>query len=185
LLSPASNSITTDYTPIFDWADATLSPDHYHFQLSTSSTFASTVIDDSAVPGSTYTPLSDLAPNSTFYWRVRSVNAAGSYSLWSAYRSIRTAVLPPSLSSPDHGATPTSLRPAFDWDDVPGATSYTIQISTNNMFTAFVVNASASTSSYTPSINLPTYKVLDWRVRANAPNGPSDWSEVRTFVIIP
>jgi hypothetical protein len=48
-----------------------------------------------------------------------------------------------------------------------------------------VINASPTTSTYTPSVNLATQRVFDVRVRANGPNGPSAWSPVISFIIIP
>jgi hypothetical protein len=78
----------------------------------------------------------------------------------------------------------TNRRPAFDWSDVAGATSYTIQISTNSLFTTFTVNTGTSGSTFTPTADLPLNKVLDWRVRANGTNGPSGWSEVRSILIV-
>jgi hypothetical protein len=46
------------------------------------------------------------------------------------------------------------------------------------------VNASTSPSSFTPTVDLPLGKVLDWRVRANGANGPGAWSEVRSILTV-
>jgi hypothetical protein len=64
-------------------------------------------------------------------------------------------------------------------------TNYTLQVSTNETFATYVINITVSGTDYTPTVNLPTGKVLDWRVRANGANGPSAWSEVSGFIIIP
>jgi hypothetical protein len=126
-----------------------------------------------------------LNNTATYWWRVRSLNAAGQYSLWSAVRTFRTAIAPPTLVSPADGSETTNRRPTFDWSDVPGATSYTLQVATNNLFTTFIINVSPSASTYTMTVDLPLNKVLDWRVRANGPNGPSAWSPVWSFLVVP
>jgi len=62
-----------------------------------------------------------------------------------------------------------------------GATSYTIQVSTNNTFTLLVVNATVTPSTYSSTVNLPV-GTLYWRVRANGLNGPSLWSVTRMLI---
>ena len=78
---------------------------------------------------------------------------------------------------------PRSLRPSFDWGDVsgPGAVTYTIQISKNNTFTQIVQTGNPVTSSYVPTADLPKNLPLFWRVQTKGANGPSAWSEVRSF----
>ena len=75
----------------------------------------------------------------------------------------------------------TTLRPVLDWGDVPGAVSYTVQVSTSSTFATLPVNATVPSSTYTPTISLPSGYVIFWRVRANGANGPSDWSTVILF----
>jgi hypothetical protein len=75
----------------------------------------------------------------------------------------------------------SNRKPAFDWADVPGATSYTIQLSTEPSFASLVVSATVAPSTYAITWNLPV-GTLYWRVRANGPNGPSSWSVTRSLV---
>jgi hypothetical protein len=183
LVSPATGSLAMTYTPVFDWGDATNGLDHYQVQIATNSSFGA-VAQDATVAASSYTPSPGLNPNATYWWRVRSYNAGGAFSLWSSVRTLRTVILVPSLLTPADGAIVTSLRPAFDWTDAAGASSYTLQVSTNAQFSSLVVNVSPTTSSYTPTANLPTNKVLDVRLRANGSNGPTAWTYL-SFIIIP
>ncbi|HTY38876.1 MAG TPA: T9SS type A sorting domain-containing protein, partial [Bacteroidota bacterium] len=60
----------------------------YHVQVSTSSSFASPLVDDSTVTTTSRT-VTGLALNTTYYWRVRSKNAAG-YSAFTNARSFKT-----------------------------------------------------------------------------------------------
>jgi len=80
---------------------------------------------------------------------------------------------PAALTLPANDATLQPNRPIFDWDDVPGAASYTLQVSTVNTFASFVLNQSTIESTYIPAKDLPANKLLFWRVIANGANGPS------------
>ncbi|MEW6239330.1 MAG: glycoside hydrolase domain-containing protein [Chloroflexota bacterium] len=186
---PANGSLTTDYTPRLDWKNVTVPAgtifDHYQIQVATDNTFTSLVLDETVpdVLVSEFTLATNLAPNTRYYWRVRSFNTAGHYSAWSAARNFRTAILPPALLTPVEGEILSNVRPPLDWEDVAGATNYTIQVSLSSTFSTKLVSKTALTSSYVPTVNLPVGVTLYWRVRANGANGPSLWSEVRSFTI--
>ena len=158
LLLPANGAITSDYTSTLNWSDSTVPAgttlDHYQLQVATDSAFTAIVIDEN-IPGltqSTFTPAADLNSNTRYYWRVRAFNAAEQYCLWSAARYFRTVPLTPVLLTPDDGATLSTLRPVFNWEDVSGVPGYTIHISRNNAFTSLVVNVNVTPSAYTPSV---------------------------------
>jgi hypothetical protein len=197
LLLPATNALTTDYTPRLDWGLVTLplgtTFGYYQVQVADNAAFITPVIDVGAGVLNDrlvheYTPGTELNPNTKYYWRVRAYNADGEYSAWSLVRAFRTALSAPVLSTPSNGAIATLLRPPFDWADVPGATSYTIQVSKNSMFTSLVVNKNTvgAVSNYTPLVNLPVNIPLYWRVRANGLNGPSLWSAPTwSFTVVP
>jgi hypothetical protein len=187
LVVPANGSLTADYTPRFDWLNSRLPAgatfDHYQVQVATDAAFGSIVVDED-VPGLTaseFTPADDLPANTTYSWRVRSFNAAGQYSGWSVVWRFRTAILPPALLLPSNGQVLTGLRPTFDWQDVPGASSYSLQVARDSAFSSLLVNAAISGSGYVPAANLPAGVTLYWRVRANGANGPSLWSGTATF----
>jgi Tol biopolymer transport system component len=87
----------------------------------------------------------------------------------------------PLLFQPNSMHQPHSLRPLFNWPNTYGATSYTLQISTNQNFTTLVLNMLVTPSAYVPTSDLPRNTLLFWRVRANGSNGLSGWSRVRHF----
>ena len=99
--------------------------------------------------------------------------------------STSTGPLPaPALVSPaaDARFSPgTSIT--FDWTDVSGAASYTIQIDDSDTFaTPQVVNVDTTVSQFVTS-TLPTTR-LWWRVRANSASGtPGSWSSARRFEV--
>jgi hypothetical protein len=68
----------------------------------------------------------------------------------------------------------------FDWSDVSGAASYTIQISTSSTFSSTVVTQTVTASQFVTS-SLPKADFF-WRVRANDPSSnPGAWSTSRGF----
>ncbi|MEK7328094.1 MAG: hypothetical protein AAB217_22860 [Chloroflexota bacterium] len=177
LLSPANNAQITDYMPTLDWSDSTGNFDHYRLQVDNNSDFLSPLVDDSTLTASNYAFGSALAGDETFYWRVRAYNNLNQGYGWSATFSFKTIVLPPSPVA----LNTNSLRPVFDWNNVSGADSYTIQVSTSQTFTTFIMNLIVSPSAYTPATDLPRGTLLFWRVKANGALGSSAWSRTRHF----
>ena len=178
---PANNALTTNYTPKLDWADAAPAIHHYQVQVATDKNFAVLVYDENNLPTSDFTVPSDLTSNTTYYWRVRSFNAIDGTLGWTAYRTFRTALLPPSLVSPVDGFASPELRPLFDWNDAPTATGYTIQIAKDTQFKTVVHTGNPVGSFYTPTVDLLKNATLYWRVLAKGANGPSLYSGYRSF----
>jgi len=89
----------------------------------------------------------------------------------------------PSLVSPANdarfapGATIT-----FDWSDVTGAASYTIEIDDSSTIAAPLVLSQTVTASQFATSTLPTRRMW-WRVRANNAAGAGAWSAVRRFEV--
>lgn len=71
----------------------------------------------------------------------------------------------------------------FDWTDVSGAASYTLQVSDQNSFPSpLIVNQTVTASQFATSA-LPV-KTMWWRVRANSSSGnSSNWSAARRFEV--
>ncbi|HEY4303516.1 MAG TPA: hypothetical protein VGM82_03570 [Gemmatimonadaceae bacterium] len=108
-------------------------------------------------------------------------------------------VLPPSSTTPPPNnpppaslSAPSLVSPAadarfakgstvnFDWSDVSGAASYTIQISDNDKFQSTLVSQTVTASQFT-SATLPA-KTLWWRVRSNSASGSSSgFTSARRF----
>jgi hypothetical protein len=71
----------------------------------------------------------------------------------------------------------------FDWGDVAGAASYTIQIDDDDRFPTPAVLTQTVTASQLATAALPA-RTMWWRVRANAPSGVAGpWSAVRRFEV--
>ena len=184
LVSPASNGLVHDYTPSLDWKDVTVPAsttfDHYRVQVANDFAFTSLLYDEEVAVSEFTIPL-PLAPNGKYYWHVAAYNTLGQYSSWSLTRAFRTAILPPDLLSPSDGEFLLTRRPSFDWTDVTGATSYSLQLSKVANFSSIYKTISSAVSSLTLTRDLPANTLFYWRVRANGTNGPSLWSPGRSF----
>ena len=89
------------------------------------------------------------------------------------------------LIAPTNGSTLLTNHPTFDWENLPTAIGYNIQIAKNNTFTQFVSNVNltgGTNSSYTPTTALTANTNMWWRVRAKLTQTTySAWSEIRSF----
>jgi hypothetical protein len=183
LLTPANGVIGQSLTPTLDWADLTGAAT-YKAEISTSNVFT-TITDSATVSISQYTvPAGKLSIGTLYYWRVfgkNTCNISPASTVW----NFTTAVNPPSaptLVSPANGAGCQSLNLTLDWSDIPGATSYNVQVSFVPTFATMVVNESNLTSSqYTVPSNLVNNSQFYWRVNSSNSGGTSAWSAVWSF----
>lgn len=76
------------------------------------------------------------------------------------------------LGSPGNAAIGVDGTPTFSWTPFMGATSYTVQVSTDPAFSTFVVDQSGLTAtSFTPPAALAPGAVFFWQVLAQGPTG--------------
>jgi hypothetical protein len=126
----------------------------------------------------------------------KTVTTTATAAITATYNSVsRSATL---TVTPNGGGTlpaPTLLAPAadarfapgvnitFDWTDVTGAATYTIQVDDQDSFTApFIVEQTLTTSQFSSS-TLPV-KTMWFRARANDASGnPGSWSPIRRFEV--
>ena len=90
----------------------------------------------------------------------------------------------PLLSSPLNGSTIQSTSLTFSWNSSSGATSYSLQIAQDNLFSNIVyyMNGIIDTSQQVTGLDDST--TYYWRVSATNSYGTSDWSNVNSFDII-
>ncbi|GIH05472.1 hypothetical protein Rhe02_35390 [Rhizocola hellebori] len=194
LLAPADGA-TLAQPVTFDWTDVTGAAS-YTIEVDEISAFGAPLILTASTTGSAFT--TSALPAGTWFWRARAVNPAGTPGPWSQVRTITVQAAPPpspSPSPPPGGPLPAPalLSPAsdarfapgavvaFDWADVTGAASYTIQIDDSDTFgSPLTLDLTVVVSQHTAS-GLPTQRMW-WRVRANASGGaPGTWSQARRF----
>ncbi|HVI71269.1 MAG TPA: hypothetical protein VM656_07270, partial [Pyrinomonadaceae bacterium] len=138
------------------------------------------------------------ASSATFSVNTSAVTANTSVTITATYsgvsRTTTLTVTPASTSTTSPLPAPSLISPAadarfspgtsitFDWTDVSGAASYTIQIDDSETFTSPLVNQNTTVSQFTTS-TLPTIRMW-WRVRANSASGTAgSWSPSRRFEV--
>ena len=186
LLSPANGASTGDRTPYLDWSKVTASSTvHYQIQVDNNADFSSPVVSKTWVSYSYYTVTTSLS-FSTYYWRVRSVDADGNLSAWTAPWSFRVAVAVPALVSPAAGAVVTDHTPYLDWSKVSASSTvhYRLQVDNDADFSSPVASKTwISYSYYTVAASLSHGKYY-WRVRAvDASGNMSAWTAPRSFTV--
>jgi subtilisin family serine protease len=184
LSSPAANATGQSLTPTLSWAASTGAVT-YNLQVSTSSTFATTLVNLTNL-ATTSRALSGLANSTVYYWRVSATNAVGT-SAWSAVRSFTTVAplaLPaaPTLSAPANNATNQLTATRLSWAAAARATTYEVQVSLVNTFTTTAFSRNGLTArNVTISPALAARTTYYWRVRAVNATGAGAWSATRQY----
>ena len=178
LVSPADNASGVNAPPTLVWNKA-LTATGYRLQVSTSSSFTTTVVDDSTITDTTK-QVGGLINQTQYYWRVRTLSAAGG-SGFSTARSFTTLLAAPTLVSPANTASNVPINARLSWAKIPGAAGYFVQVATNQNFTSGIAYSDSSiTDSTTVATGLSASTLYYWRVRTRdgGAGGPfsSTWS---------
>lgn len=158
----------------------------YRVQMSTSATFADTVVDDSTLTVLTKA-IGPLSTSKTYYWRVNAKNAGGT-GVWSSIWSFGT--VPPAAGvpvpvSPANSAQNQPLSLTLTWSSVTGTNTYRAQVATDTGFTSIVSDDSTLTATSKAIGPLSTGTTYYWHINAKNPGGTSAWSEKWSFATIP
>ena len=156
----------------------------YTFQISGQSDFA-TVLTTVAT-SDTFRPYYGLLGERTYYWRVNTVNPAGS-SVFSQPFSLTTGwPIAPILALPAHASTNIPLQPAFFWMKKDVAQTYQFQITNTSTFDSTTIihdtTITAPDTSFVYAGPALTPNVIHrWRVRASNNAGVGDWATAFAF----
>ncbi len=181
LITPINDSLDAPYSFLtFEW-NSIANANSYQIQYSTDNTFSSGV--------GTFTTsllnkdISNLQPNTDYYWRVRGANVNG-YSPWSTIWHFKTetaVLIAPTLIFPVDNATAIDYNSTdFSWNSVFGANGYIFEISTDNTFTSGVTSQNL-TGTTNNLIGLSPLTQYFWRVRATDGTTDGPWSSVWNF----
>ncbi len=182
LLSPANNATGVELSPTFVWNSAQGAV-NYQFQLSGQLDFDST-IEDQTLADTTAGVSSDLDFETNYYWRVRGIGAADTSDWSPVFAFITTADLPdtPILISPENNATDQETDITFIWEEISEATSYTIQISEEELFSSLFYDSTLTDTTILLE-NFAFNGTYYWRVKANNSSGEGNFSSHFTFTI--
>jgi len=156
-------------------------------------TLSSSKTSVATVPASLTVPAGATSAKATV--TSKTVTTTTTATITATYNSVsRNATLTVNPSSGGTLPAPNLLAPAadarfapgtnitFDWTDVTGAGTYTIQIDDQDSFASPLVNQTVATSQFSSS-TLPT-ATMWFRARANDASGnPGAWSAIRRFEI--
>jgi hypothetical protein len=183
LVTPADVATNISTTPILSW-NVVSGAATYRLQVSTSSTFASTIFNDSTL-ATTSQALSGLSVGTTYYWRVNAKNAAGT-GVYSSTWSFTTIAPPaaPVLVAPLTLAIVSTTTPTLSWNASTGAVTYRLQVSTDSLFASTIYNDSTLTGLLQSISGLTGGTTYYWRVNAKNANGTSVYSSVWSFTTV-
>jgi hypothetical protein len=181
LSSPSNGSTGVQTSPTLSW-NASTGAASYRLQVSTSPFFASTIVNESGITGTSF-DVTGLSNGTLYYWRVNATNAGGTsaYSTRWSFTTIAGAPSAPTLSSPANGATGVPTSPTLSWNASSGATSYHLQVSTNSGFSTTVVDQSGITGTSYGVTGLTDGTTYYWRVNATNAGGTSTYSAPWSF----
>ncbi len=179
-LSNAENAVFLEWT-------LTVEAELYELELATDPTFSSPLVHDSHVVDSNYA-VNQLDLGTTYFWRVRASNENG-VSEWSdiwAFTPSRIAEPPaaPRLLSPLTGRTGMPREVNLEWDAVPGAFSYHLQVSVEPNFWRNEVDLENLRDLKKDVTGLIFGYTYYWRVRASNAAGYSEWTRTWDFIVI-
>jgi formylglycine-generating enzyme required for sulfatase activity len=176
LYSPATMATKVALTQKLVW---TVSPKAaiYEVQVAMDTAFDTLVIDDSTLTDA-YRTISELAGNTTYFWRVRAINGSGP-SAWSSVWSFTTLIPAPTPKIPWGNAKDISVKPVLSWYPLSGNKClYAIQLGKADTVLIDTVTFDDSLSIPVPLAYVTTYC---WKVRAMYNKDTSAWSTQQTF----
>jgi hypothetical protein len=182
LVNPGDAATGVTINPTFSWSPE-INSSTYDFELYNGLT---NILTRNSL-ATTSTNVTGLLVNNTSYnWRVRGVNAAGSGPWQVSNRVFTTIVALPSaivLSSPSDAATGVVLSPTLSWDPDGGSDTYTLQVDTDPGFSspATISGISGTSQAVGPFAN---NLQLHWRVAGVNAAGTGPWSTARSFTTL-
>lgn len=185
LVDPPDGAIEISTTPTLNW-DSVQYAASFRIQLSTDSTFATTLINSAGLVFSQYNvPGGILNNNTRYFWRVNASNNAGTgpYSqVFDFTTVISPPVAAPTLLAPPNGAVNQPLNLTLDWNDVFGTTGYKVLLSTDSLFNTTLLDTTITASQIVVRSGLLSgSSVYHWRVRGFNVGGFGPWSVTWKF----
>ncbi|MFC2130852.1 T9SS type A sorting domain-containing protein [Bacteroidota bacterium] len=188
LLYPGDNSKNIIIQPMLDWEtiDGVAS---YLVQISDRfDNFEKHIISEESTTVSEYKVLEGILSNNTqYFWRVN-YTKDGRQSDWTEIYNFTTEgelITITTLLSPDDNAVDVSVMAEFEWEELPEASDYIIQVSTSESFTDNAIDITVAANNYVaPKGKLEFNTHYFWRVRAIIYGAERDWSDISGFTTL-
>lgn len=181
LIAPLNNSSGIIINPLLRWQSIN-NAENYRVQVSTDSNFSMTILDSLVTISEIQIQPETFTFNRKYYWRVNASNIAGTGNWTEIWNFTTTTLYPPLLSYPQNGSGNIPIASYFFWNNVTGASSFTIQITTDSTFkflTHDQQNLACCQYFSNPVLMYDTNYY--WRMRSISNADTSDWSSVWKF----
>ena len=178
LLTPANEAVNVVIKTVFNW-EAHPTESIYELQVSKLETFSSNVISDTLENITDYTA-GNLESYQDYFWRVRVISEEN-LGVWSEPYKYKTKVDVIGLRIPGNNTIDHPISVRFMWFNTKGATTYHLQIATDNSFNDLIFSQDTIKNVTHEFTQLNPASTYYWRARAVSPEGVGDWSDVWTF----
>lgn len=167
--SPGNAAIGVDGTPTFSWSPSS-GATSYTLQVSTDAAFSSSIVNQTNLTGTSFSPAVALSPGTVYFWRVFAVGPSGTVAADGSPFNFTTVAPTPgdfTMTAPGNGVLRVSTNPTFTWTSSLGTASFRLQVSTDSSFRTLVLDLPGlGTTSVTPSLALAPSTIYFWRVLA-------------------
>ena len=181
LVSPGNNSTGISANPTLSWTDPEPDISLYELEIATDSGFTQNLQDITSISSTSYQ--SNLVYSTTYYWRVRAVNANGNgpwSNAWS-FTTVTGVTIPKIAPTLDDPGNDTTILTLYWSDSEQGIDSYELQLAMDPGFAQIVRDVSTIIErSYQLTVQPGKYY---WRVRGVNSVGDGPWSSVQNFSI--
>jgi hypothetical protein len=129
----------------------------------------------------------EFMPGTTYYWRVRVDQEAGTTFLspWSEVRSFNVkpgVAAVPDILSPSNGSTGISRTPSFSWEPVSGTTEYRFVLAKNVALDSPLIDVRVKATGFAIVLELDYGTSYYWAVKPISPV-EGDWSAIANFTV--
>ncbi len=181
LIYPSDDSTGMPLSGMLYWGKVAGSAS-YSLELSMSLDFKPIIISKKNLPDKEFR-YDGLLPFTNYYWRARACRAYDT-SKWSETFRFRTLAVPPALISPAEDAQKQQLQITFEWEGLPTAIYYSVQISADNKFSGLFLDTTGIVQNKVIIGGLSSSRQYFWRVAAKYGDTTLVWSEPRKFITV-
>ncbi|MCX6153524.1 MAG: T9SS type A sorting domain-containing protein [Candidatus Kapabacteria bacterium] len=151
----------------------------YNFQISRTSNFADTLVNAVNLTSNTFN-YTFPSYYTRYYWRVNA-QFGQCQSVFSKIYTLKTTLPAPILTTPSNTSTQQMPIVYLNWNLVPFATSYNIQVASDKNFNNIVDGMTGDITSQFGATRLNQNTIYYWHVSAVNSDGDSPWSTVWSF----
>ena len=153
--------------------------ENYRVQLSESIDFQKLIIDQ-YISTTNEVSYKGLKSWTTYYWRVAASNDS-IWGHWSDIRKFTTMLSMVNLSNPVNNSAGISVSGRLNWQILPGATIYTIQIASDSTFYKIDTSSAGIGFNYFDFSGFHNSTIYYWRVKGGNSDVKGEWSPVWSF----